>query len=474
MTALIAIAAVLSASLAIGLFAVRTSPTTPDFLIASRRILPTWNATAIAGEYISAASALGLAGLLWRNGVGAMWFGVGFTAGYVLIAQFTAGPMRRSGAYTVPDFAEFRLGSVRLRRFCGLVGALIALLYLIPQFKAAGVVLHAVSGLPYGVGVVASGVIVAASIVWGGIRSATYVQAFHYLVKIAFIALPGLFLWFSAGSRPDLDRPVDWGSVLLVADGAPSLWATVSVLAATTLGAVGLPHVIMRFHASPGARSARRVAVGVVLLLGLFYLFPAVYGLLARVNVTDSADADLVVLELAQALDPSGVVLALAAAGGFAAFLSTSSGLLVALGSSLSHDLFNVSVRRLRLGVAAGCALAVALAVPTSSVDINVLVGWAFSLAAATFCPLLVLGIWWKGLTAAGASSGMAAGALSILASAALATAASVPPWIAYPALWAAPLSFAVMIAVSRRTALPARAEDTVLFLHLPKDSATT
>ncbi|WP_051462663.1 cation acetate symporter [Haloglycomyces albus] len=470
MAALSVIAAVVAASLLLGLFAVRTSTTKPDFLIASRRIVPGWNATAIAGEYISAASALGLAGMVWQTGIGAMWYAVGFTAGYVLIAQLTAGPMRRSGAYTVPDFAEFRLRSVVLRRFCGVVGAVIVLLYLVPQFKAAGVVLQAVSGLPYAVGVVASGCVVAGTVVWGGIRSATYVQAFHYLVKLAFIAVPGVYLWWSASPRPRPDLAREPDLLISVAGTGPSLWATLSILVATTVGAVGLPHVIMRFHTSPGARTARRTAVGVIVLLGVFYLFPAVYGFLSRLFVPTASEPDLAVLRVAERLDPSGIVLAVVAAGAFAAFLSTSSGLLVALASSVTHDLFAVSLRRLRLGVVAGSAVAVVLAVPTATVDINILVGWSFTLAASSFCPLLVLGIWWRGLTVSAAASGMAVGGLLTLGCAAATVVWDVPVTVAYPALWLVPSVFAVMLVLSRCTRPPVNACEAVLFLHLPRE----
>ncbi|GAB4001964.1 hypothetical protein GCM10029992_38850 [Glycomyces albus] len=320
---------------------VRAARSTPDFLVASRRIVPGWNAMAIAGEYVSAASVLGLAGLLVKNGVGAMWYGVGFTAGYVLVAALVAGPMRRSGAYTVPDFAEYRLGSPRIRRMCGLVVLVIMLLYLIPQFKAAGVVLELVSGVPYWVGVVGAGLVVSSTIAVGGMRSATYVQAFHYLLKLAFIAVPALFLIFLAGPerRERAFDPTgldpDWARPLLDLDGAGQpILSTVSILIATTLGAMGLPHVVMRFHTVAGARAARRVAVGVIVLLGVFYLFPVVYGLLGRVVAPNPSETDVVTVLVPGEIAPGAVgavLTALVAAGAFAAFLSTSSGLLLAL-----------------------------------------------------------------------------------------------------------------------------------------------
>ncbi|WP_100444574.1 sodium/solute symporter [Glycomyces xiaoerkulensis] len=488
MLGLAAIGLVVLSSVVIGVWGVRAARSTPDFLVASRRIVPGWNAMAIAGEYVSAASVLGLAGLLVKNGVGAMWYAVGFTAGYVLVAALVAGPMRRSGAYTVPDFAEYRLGSLRIRRMCGLVVLVIMLLYLVPQFKAAGAVLELTSGIPYWVGVVGSGLVVSSAITVGGMRSATYVQAFHYLLKLAFVAVPALFLVFLAGPerRGAAVDPIgvdpNWTRPLLDIDnsGHPVL-TTLSVLVATTLGAMGLPHVVMRFHTVAGARSARRVAVSVIVLLGLFYLFPIVYGLLGQVVAPNPDESDVVTLLVPGKIAPGtiGTVLtALVAAGAFAAFLSTSSGLLLALAGGLSHDLFGGSLSRLRLGVVLGTGLAVALALPAADVDINVLVGWAFAVAASTFCPLLALGIWWRGLTATGATVGLLIGAGASTGSALTSVfldleSGVVSILLSQPAIWTVPLAFAAMALASRPGSVSEWADESVLRLHLPVRSGS-
>ncbi|MGD9481853.1 cation acetate symporter [Streptomyces sp. TRM70308] len=486
MTGLLAIGFLVAASLAIGLYGVRAARTTPDFLVASRRVRSRWNAMAIAGEYVSAASVLGLAGLLLKDGIGTMWYAVGFTAGYVAVVALVAGPMRRSGAYTVPDFAEYRLGSRRVRRLCGLVVLVIMWLYLVPQFKGAGVVLHLVSGTPYWVGVVLAGLVVSGSIAVGGMRSATYVQAFHYLVKLVFIAVPAVFLTVRAGADvraaalTPVTVPEGWSRPLLdIGDSGYPLLSTWSVLLATTLGAVGLPHVIMRFHTSSSPRAARRVAVLVIALLGVFYLFPVVYGLLGRVmtpHLVRSGTTDTVAVVLPGQVAPGtlgSVLTALVAAGAFAAFLSTSSGLLLALAGGLSHDLFGSGLSRLRLAVAVGAGVAVLLSLPAAHVDINVMVGWAFAVAASTFCPLLVLGIWWPGLTRGGAVAGLAVGAVSATGAALVSALGEfsglLTVLLAQPASWTVPLAFATMVGVSRwRGAPPEGAEQAVLRLHAP------
>ncbi|WP_017607114.1 sodium/solute symporter [Nocardiopsis xinjiangensis] len=550
MTSVAAIGLLLVISLLIGVYGVRAARSASDFLVASRRVSPNWNALAIAGEYLSAASVLGLAGLLLKNGLGTIWYAVGFTAGYVAVVALVAGPMRRSGAYTVPDFAEYRLGAPRLRKLCGCVVLLIMLLYLVPQFKGAGVVLSLVSGTPYWVGVVLAGLVVSGSIAAGGMRSATYVQAFHYVVKLVFLAVPAIYLvvhagadtraevlhpeWgthfpdtvpveFAVDTRFTLEEPVTvtdtsgeevvlgegshtvtegteyvfpegasvprpeglpelggerWGTPLLNQGGYP-LFETWSTLLALTFGCMGLPHVIMRFHTSPTARVARRVAVVVIALLGMFYLFPTVYGLLGRVLtpqlvLLQGTDTVAVVLPDHAVSGSVGTFLtALVAAGAFGAFLSTSSGLLLALAGGLSHDLFQSNVPRLRLGVAVGACVAVLLALPAQMTDINVLVVWAFTVAASTFCPLLVLGIWWRRLTLPGAATGLVVGAVTATGAVGWSVLLPTPGGLidvllAQPAAWTIPLAFTTMMVISRFTRPPEWAEHAVLRLHSP------
>lgn len=550
MTSVVAIGLLLVISLVIGVYGVRAARSASDFLVASRRVSPNWNALAIAGEYLSAASVLGLAGLLLKNGLGTIWYAVGFTAGYVAVVALVAGPMRRSGAYTVPDFADYRLGAPRLRKLCGCVVLLIMLLYLVPQFKGAGVVLSLVSGTPYWVGVVLAGLVVSGSIAAGGMRSATYVQAFHYVVKLVFLAVPAIYLvvhagadtraevlhpeWgthfpdtipveFAVDTRFTLEEPVTvtgtsgeeivlgegshtvaegteylfpegasvprpeglpelggerWSTPLLNQGGYP-LFETWSTLLALTFGCMGLPHVIMRFHTSPTARVARRVAVVVIALLGMFYLFPTVYGLLGRVLtpqlvLLQGTDTVAVVLPDHAVSGSVGTFLtALVAAGAFGAFLSTSSGLLLALAGGLSHDLFRSNVPRLRMGITVGACVAVLLALPAQMTDINVLVVWAFTVAASTFCPLLVLGIWWRRLTLPGAATGLIVGAVTATGAVGWSVLLPTPGgWVdvllAQPAAWTIPLAFMTMMAVSRFTRPPEWAEHAVLRLHAP------
>ena len=182
------------ATIAVGAWGGRFSRTTSDFLVASRSVGSRWNAAAVSGEYLSAASFLGVAGLIAKYGADALWYPVGFTAGYLGLLLFVAAPLRRSGAYTVPDFAEFRLASPAARKTAMLVVVVVCVLYLIPQFQGAGLTLNILLGAPVWAGVVGVGLIVIVNVVGGGMRSITFVQAFQYWLKLTAIAVPALVL----------------------------------------------------------------------------------------------------------------------------------------------------------------------------------------------------------------------------------------------------------------------------------------
>ena len=285
----------------------------------------------------------------------------------------------------------------------------------------------------------------------------------------------------------DAQRGEDWARP--VADGGrASPLFVYSLLLATFLGTMGLPHILVRFYTNRDGPAARRTTVRVLGLLGLFYAFPAVYGALGRVLVPElylSGETDTVVLRLPEAAWPGlgGELLgALVAAGAFAAFMSTASGLLVSLAGAVTHDLRRgasrgAPVRRLRFRVAALGAMVVPalLALVARDLDISVLVGWAFALAASTFCPLLLLGIWWDGLTARGAAAGLSVGAVT--ATAAIFAGLALEPddrsldaLLTQPAVLSVPLAFATMALVSLADGRPRPAASAeMLALHAPE-----
>ena len=481
----VAVLLVAVATLSIGAYGWRFSRTTSDFFVASRSVRPALNASAIGGEYLSAASFLGVAGLVLAFGTDMLWYPVGWTAGYLLLLVLVAAPLRRSGAYTLPDFAEARLESRSVRGVSSLLVVGVGWLYLMPQFQGAGLSLRTVAGTPPWLGGLLVGTVVLVNVFFGGMRSITFVQAFQYWLKLTALLVPVMFLlavWNGDGAPSPLGGA--WASPLDSADAHP-LYTTYSVIVATFLGTMGLPHVVVRFYTNPDGRTARRTTLVVLALLGLFYLLPPVYGALGRIYAPDlvaTGATDTVVLELpARMVGGVGgeLLSALTAAGAFAAFLSTSSGLTIAVAGVISQDVMGRRFRGVRAFQAAAVVAVVVplvLAVSAEGVGVARAVGLAFAVAATTFCPLLVLGIWWRRLTDAGAIAGMlVGGSLSGAAVVVTLVGDPRPGWtgalLAQPAAWTVPLAFATMVVVSLLTPsrLPVHVSRTMVRLHTPE-----
>lgn len=455
--------AVASATMVIGIYGLRFSRTTSDFYVASRSVRPWWNASAIGGEYLSAASFLGIAGLILLSGADALWFPVGYTAGYLMLLLFVAAPMRRSGAYTIPDFAQARLGSVPVRRLTSFLVVAVGWFYIVPQLHGAALTITVTTGLPGWTGAAAVAVVVALTTIAGGMRSITFVQAFQYWLKLTAIAVPLVFILLQLNAN-GLDWTGNGAAFTPAPDDGASWYRHLSLAIALLLGTLGLPHVLVRFYTNPDGGSARRTTLIVLGLLSVFYVFPTLYGIVGRTFAPELAaggQTDATVLLLPGRIfdGPVGEALsALVAAGAFAAFLSTTSGLVVSVAGVLSQDFFGGTVGGFRRAVLISAAVPLLLALMTDSLALAGSVGLVFAFTASTLCPLLLLGIWWRGLTDVGAIAGMLTGA-SLCGGAILAAALwqgkPDPGWLQFPAAWSVPAAFAVMLMVSRAT--PAR-----------------
>lgn len=585
--ALAGLVAMLVATVVVGVFARRYARTTSDFLVAARSVPPTANAAAISGEYLSAASFLGVAGLVMQYGYDALWYPVCYAAGYLVLLVFIAGPLRRFGAYTIPDFAEGRFASPGFRRLAVAFVVLIGLFYMLPQMKAAGITVETATGVPYPVGVAAVTVVVIAIVVAGGMRGVTIVQAMQFSVKLFAISVPLFILLFEFGTpwhifatvgatrNPALTRPLTvavqkgetWtlpsplrlaidhpvsasergGPPILLRSGslapagtlvwrgsaqvtlaagevAPmnpqtpvnpsSTWLrpfgpltggsgqpvlyTYSLIIAILCGTMGLPHVLVRFYTNPDARAARRTAATVLVLVGVFYLWTPLWGALGRLMAPElytTGLTDAVVLYLPRQALPhllGAAVSGIVAAGAFAAFTATLSGLLISLAGAIGHDVYGRWLRpdasgasrraAFRASAVGAGVVAAAAGLMVENFDISVLVGWAFAIAASSFFPLLVLGIWWRRLSVAGAAVGVAVGGASAtIAIVTTMVGAGVPRLAGFlqahsalgvilsqPGIVTIPLSFLAMVAVSLRTRAPANVPAAMLQLHVP------
>ncbi len=190
MIPLLFVIAMVIATVGLGIWATKASKTASDFFVAGRSVNVFWNASAISGEYLSAASFMGIAGLVMKHGYDALWYPVGYALGYLFLLLFIAGPLRRFGAYTIPDFAEGRFDSPLFRKIAVIYVLAIGFFYTMPQMKGAGVTMSTIMGWPYWVGIAVVGGVITFNVSLGGMKGITLVQAFQYWAKAFAIAIP--------------------------------------------------------------------------------------------------------------------------------------------------------------------------------------------------------------------------------------------------------------------------------------------
>src|ERR1051325_1594473 len=494
------------ATIYMGFWSARKSKTASDFFVAGRSVSVGWNASAISGEYLSAASFMGVAGMGVSSGYDALWYPVCYACGYLFLLLFIAGPLRRFGAYTIPDFAEGRFDSPMFRKIAVVFVLFIGFFYTMPQMKGAGTTLaYIFPGLPYWAGVVLVGAVITLNVALGGMKGITLVQAFQYWAKMFAICVPIFVLMSVYGSygknlavndslpksvvvesirKPLPEKaPADhaWVSPFgplttkaatrakITGEAARpySLLYTYSLIIALVCGTAGLPHILVRFYTNPNGVAAKRTTMWVMILIGVFYLFPPVFGVLGRNQLPElyagagAKGTDKVVLELPRILNEEGrkgerekggegssaplppgslsaapaiggskipwgsILSGITCAGAFAAFMSTFSGLLVSMTGALAHDIYGrilnpkaTAQQRLvafKIAAVAIGAIAILLGMQVEQLQINFMVGQAFAIAAASYFPLLFMSVWWRGMTMKGAAAGMLVGGLCAL-----------------------------------------------------------
>ncbi len=557
-----------------GFRSARTSKTASDFFVAGRSVSVGWNASAISGEYLSAASFMGVAGMVMSSGYDALWYPVCYACGYLFLLLFIAGPLRRFGAYTIPDFAEGRYDSPIFRKIAVCFVLFIGFFYTMPQMKGAGVTLaYIFPGLPYWAGVVLVGAVITLNVALGGMKGITLVQAFQYWAKMFAISVPlfvvmAVFGFYNghvaanvaygetpavAGSGPGIERqalpakapqdnawiapfgPLTTKAVNAAAAALPaaqraaylaehqrpySLLYTYSLIIALVCGTAGLPHILVRFYTNPDGVAAKRTTMWVMILIGIFYVFPPVFGVIGRNLMPElytgvgAKGTDKIVLELPTLLGArfgvlGSILSGITCAGAFAAFMSTFSGLLVSMTGALAHDVYGRMLRpqanqkerlvAFRTSAVLVGGVAIGLGCFVEPLEINFMVGQAFAIAAASYFPLLFMSVWWRGMTMKGAAIGMLTGGLCALFAAALTNFSTLAldkgpmgklfsgfaPLNAFwaqhpllrilseqPAIWTVPLAIGLMVVISRATAhqVPGDIRMKMLVLHAPEN----
>lgn len=480
---------------------------TGDYYAAGRSISRVGSGMAIASNWMSAASFLGMAAIMYGSGYHGLSYILGFTGGYVLLLVLMASQIRRFGKYTAPDFIGDRYYSTGLRATTAIIGILISFCYCVGQFGGIGLMFEWIFGVPYAWAVIIGSSVVLVYTLISGMLGVTKNQQVQYVIIIISFILPQFFLMFKydyfwlfpqlgygqvisdivGGVSPgDLVNSAGHAFAILPSPEFALPWdpATgkdffqfMAICFALMLGTAGLPHVIQKFYVVPKTSDARWSVVWGLFFVCILYwscpLYSAFGKMLSSHPEVGKLSKDAIVVYTAQLGVVQPLIVGFLAAGAVSAAFSTVSGLLVAGASAFSHDLYykvinpNASGAKqmqmarwgtILMAVAVGAVALLKLAL------IAQLVAVAFSMAACTFFPMFLLGIWWSGSNRSGAIAGLATGlGISVIAIAyfvagkfgvALPAAEAVGYWINpwYYAWFAAPLAIIVHIIVALMT----------------------
>jgi cation/acetate symporter len=444
--AVVIFAIVLSITLGITYWASKRMTGATTFYAAGRQITAVQNGLAISGDYLSAASFLGIAGLIYLYGFDGFLYSIGFLVAFLTVMFLLAERMRNSGKYTIADVLSFRLNERPARTAAALGTLSVVAFYLIAQMVGAGVLIQALVGIDFTIAVIITGAFMLCYVIFGGMLATTWVQIIKAVLLMCGIVVMSLFVLervgfnpielfnraeanagpestFSLGPGTYLDTPLD----------------TVSLGLALVLGTAGLPHILMRFFTVPNARAARGSVVWAMCLIGCFYLLTTFIGFGARVVLGDAGveaagkGGNLAAPNLATALGGGegtfggDLFLAVIAGVAFATILAVVAGLVLSASSAVAHDIWSSIIRKghdseneevwvARVAAASIGVIAIVIAViGGSGLNVSFMVGLAFAIAASANFPALVLALTWRRFNTTGAVCGVVLGVVSAI-----------------------------------------------------------
>lgn len=422
-----------AATLGITYWAAQRTKTAKDFYTAGGGITGLQNGLAISGDYMSAASFLGISGLVYAKGYDGLIYSIGFLVGWPIIMFLMAEQLRNLGKYTFADVASYRLQQTPIRTMAACGTLVTVLLYLIAQMVGAGQLIKLLFGLEYWMAVVVVGMLMIAYVAFGGMLATTWVQIIKAILLLSgatFLALMVLITFgFSfeemfkqaIAAHQDHDKIMAPGN--LVADPISAISLGLGLM----FGTAGLPHILMRFFTVANAKEARKSVFYATGFIGYFYILTFIIGFGAIVLVSTNpeylqADGSLLgggnmpAIHLSHALG-GNIFLGFISAVAFATILAVVSGLTLAGASAVSHDLYaNVfkrgqvdELQEMRISKIATILLgilAIYLGIQFQNQNVAFMVGLAFAVAASANFPVLILSIFWSGLTTRGALVG--------------------------------------------------------------------
>ena len=473
-------------SLGITVWAARKTRTTDQFYAAGRSVTAFQNGLALAGDYMSAASFLGIAGLVALSGFDGLIYSVGWLVGWPIVMFLIAEPLRNLGRFTFADVLAARLSQTPIRIAASIGALAVITFYLIAQMVGAGNLIRLLFGLPYELAIAIVGAVMLTYVLFGGMIATTWVQIVKAVMLLGGATiLAGLVLARFAFNPLALFEQASalYGDTVL----SPGRLVTdpldaISLGLALMLGTAGLPHILMRFYTVPDARTARTSVGYATAFIGFFYLLTFILGFGAMVIVGRDAitgvdtGGNMAAPMLAQAVGGTPF-LGFIAAVAFATILAVVAGLTLSGAATLSHDLWVNVVRGARadereqlvvarLATIILAVVSIVLGIAFKGQNVAYMVGLAFAIAASANFPALVLSIFWSRLTTTGAQLSMLVGTFSTIALIWLSPTIQVDilknpdAWfpLRNPGIVTIPLAFAVAVIVSLLRPVPSEA----------------
>ena len=434
-TAFILFLVIVALTLVITYFAARQTKTANEFYTAGGGLTGIQNGLAIAGDYMSAASFLGIAGMIALNGFDGFFYSIGFLVAYLVVLYIVAEPLRNLGKFTMADMIASRFKQKKIRGVAALNTIAISTFYMIAQLVGAGALIKLLLGIDYTLAVCIVGVLMTIYVVFGGMIATSWVQIIKAVLLMAGTLVISIMVFSKFGfSLTNMFEQMKAATPL----GADFLnpgnkykvpLETLSLNLALVLGTAGLPHILIRFYTVKDAKTARKSVVSATWIIGVFYIMTVFlgFGAAAFVGFEDILAADkagnMAAPLLAQALG-GDFLFAFISAIAFATILAVVTGLVLSAASAFAHDIYSQIIRKgnatekeqmlaarwASIGVS---VLSILLAVFAQSLNVAFLVSLAFAVAASA--NLIIFTVFWKRFNAAGALAGSLTGLLSAL-----------------------------------------------------------
>jgi cation/acetate symporter len=438
-TALAVFAIVVGITLVVTYWASKRVSTATDFWAAGRGLTGPQNGFAIAGDYMSAASFLGIAGLIFLFGFDGFLYSVGFLVAFLTVLFLLAERMRNSGKYTIADVLAFRLKEKPARAAAALGTLSVVAFYLIAQMVGAGVLIEGLVGIDFWLAVVATGAFMIIYIVAGGMLATSWVQIIKAFLLMSAAIVMTVWVLAEIGWNPiDLFRDARGESSDGQAYLEPVLFLstpldTVSLGLGLVLGTAGLPHILMRFFTVPDAKAARSSVMWAMVLIGAFYVMTTALGFGARAVLGEGGEAaagtggNFALPTLADELGGE-LFLAIIAGVAFATILAVVAGLVISASGAVAHDVWSNIVRRGRdsedeevwvakiAAVSIGAIAIIIAVIGGAGLNVSFMVGLAFAVAASANFPALLLALTWRRFNTTGAVTGVLFGVISSVA----------------------------------------------------------